>query len=122
MTTTNGDENYEIPFVQEEQIVDAVVAPRYREVWVNASAYTASVAECGKDDGITASGVTAVEGVTVASDDLELGTEVIINNHTYIVQDRFGGGYRNRVDIYHSDVSRAMQFGRQRILIKILEE
>ena len=35
---------------------------------VTVTAYTASFEECGKTDGITASGRQAIEGVTVAAD------------------------------------------------------
>ena len=98
----------------------AIVEPQYR--MVECTAYTSSEDECGKDDGITASGVKAVEGITVAADDIPLGTKVIIDGNEYIVQDRFGGGYRNRIDIYHEDVSRAMEFGRKQKKIRILEE
>lgn len=88
---------------------------------MNTSAYTASEAECGKTDGITASGIPAEEGITIASDDLPFGTEVVIDGHTYIVQDRFGGNYRNRIDIYMDSVSRANTFGRREILVQIRE-
>ena len=88
-------------------------------VLVLCTAYTASFEECGKTDGITASGVPAVQGVTVAADDLPFGTEVIINNHRYIVQDRFGGGYKNRIDIYMNNREDALKFGRQFHIVEI---
>ena len=103
-------------------IEEPVEVPRYREVTMNVSAYTASYEECGKSDGITASGVVAVEGVTIASDDLPFGTIVEVNGHSYVVQDRFGGGYRNRLDIYHESVSRANNFGRRELLVKIKDD
>lgn len=98
----------------------SVLADEQRVVEV--TAYTASIEECGKTDGITASGHIAEEGVTIACDDLPLGTKVLINDNVYIVQDRFGGNYRNRIDIYMNDVSRANTFGRREMLITILEE
>lgn len=64
----------------------------------------------------------ATEGVTVAADDIPLGTKVIIDDQMYIVQDRFGGNYRNRIDIYMKDYHDASRFGVQRKTIKILEE
>ena len=106
--------------ILEEPQVMTIVEPQYRIV--ECTAYTSSEDECGKDDGITASGVKAVEGVTVAADDIPLGTRVLIDGHEYIVQDRFGGDYRNRIDIYHEDVSRAIEFGRRQKKIRILEE
>ena len=95
--------------------------PRYTEVTMNVSAYTASSDECGKGDGVTASGVVAVEGITVASDDLPFGTVVVVNGHRYVVQDRFGGGYSNRLDIYMESVDAADNFGRQWITVMIEE-
>lgn len=88
----------------------------------NITAYTASIAECGKEDGITASGELATEGITVAADHLPLGTKVLIDGNIYTVQDRFGGNYRDRIDIYMESVSRAMEYGRQFKEIEIIKE
>ena len=51
------------------------------------TAYCACAKCCGKSDGITASGTKATQGRTVACNFLPFGTEVIINGHTYIVED-----------------------------------
>lgn len=96
--------------------------PRNRKVIANCSAYTADPAECGGNaSGITASGRRAVEGRTVAMDDVPLGTRVRINGKTYVVEDRFGGGYSNRVDIYMNNKSDAINFGRQNLEVEILD-
>lgn len=105
-----------------EETVVTEEAPKYREVTMNVSAYTASDDECGKSDGITASGVAAVEGVTIAADDLPFGTVVEIQGKDYVVQDRFGGNHRNRIDIFMVSRSSALHFGRQSITVKIKEE
>ena len=99
---------------------NVVSSEEYREVIV--TAYTSSEEECGKNDGITASGVLAREGITIASDDIPLGTRVEINGHIYVVEDRFGGNYRDRIDIYMESVSRANVFGRREMLVKILDD
>jgi 3D (Asp-Asp-Asp) domain-containing protein len=70
------------------------------------------------DEGYTASGEWVHEGI-VASDDLPMGTQVIINGVTYVVADRFGGGYSNRLDIFMSDYDSCMNFGRQTINVYI---
>lgn len=88
----------------------------------NVSWYTAADDECGKADGITASGEMAVAGVTVAADDLPLGTVVRINGHDYIVQDRFGGGHTNRIDIYCDSKEEAFNNGRQYLEVEIVKE
>lgn len=88
-------------------------------LFVICTAYTAAFDECGKTDGITACGQPAIQGVTVACDGLPFGTEVVIDGHTYIVQDRFGGNYgKSKIDIYMYKKEDALKFGRQ---IKIVE-
>ena len=88
-------------------------------LFVICTAYTAAFDECGKTDAITASGVRAIQGVTVACDGLPFGTEVVIDEHTYIVQDRFGGNYgKSKIDIYMYKKEDALKFGRQ---VKIVE-
>lgn len=84
------------------------------------TAYTPAFDECGKTDGITASGCPATQGVTVACDGLPLGTEVVIDGHTYIVQDRFGAGHgTRRIDIFMNDKQSAFKFGRQVKLVEV---
>ena len=85
------------------------------------SAYTASVEECGKDDGIGASGVKLQPG-HVAMDGVPFGTKVIIEDvGIFEVQDRFGGGYGpDRVDIFMLSKSNANKFGRQSRTIHII--
>ena len=77
------------------------------------TAYSASFDECGKTDGITASGIKAVEGKTVAADDLPLGTQIEIDGTIYTVHDRFGAGHKGRIDIYKEQKSDCIRFGRQ---------
>ena len=49
----------------------------------------------------TASGVWPTVGVTCAADHLPYGTRVTLpDGRTWVVQDRFGGGYRNRLDLF----------------------
>lgn len=88
-------------------------------LFVICTAYTAAFDECGKTDGITTCGQPAIQGVTVACDGLPFGTEVVIDGHTYIVQDRFGGNYgKSKIDIYMYKKEDALKFGRQ---VKIVE-
>ena len=73
---------------------------------------------CGKTDGITASGLRAIEGVTVAVPDfIPLGTKIVIDGYEYIAQDR--GGYivaldsnTIRVDIFVNYHEKALAMGR----------
>ena len=84
------------------------------------TAYSPSVEECGKADGITASGIRAVEGVTVAADHLPFGTKIEIDGHIYTVHDRFGGGYTNRIDIFKESKADCYEYGRQSALARII--
>ena len=107
-------------FLLYSEPVEAVPAVQRDVRVMNVSAYTASVRECGKSDGITASGVKATEGRTVAADHLPFGTIVRINGQEYIVEDRFGGGYADRLDIYMEHEADAWHFGRQYLEVEIV--
>lgn len=89
---------------------------------VMCTAYTASVDECGKADGITASGTLCQQRRTIACDHLPFGTKVKIDGHIYTVEDRFGGGYTDRIDIYMETKEEAFRFGRQPKIIEIVKE
>lgn len=93
--------------------------PAYRTMRANISAYTAADDECGKGDGITASGKIATAGRTIAMDGVPLGTQVEIDGHVYIVEDRFGGGYTDRIDIYMDSKDEAYRWGRRWLEVKI---
>lgn len=56
----------------------------------------------------------------VASDDLPLGTKVLVNGQEYTVKDRFGGGYTDRLDIFMDTYDEAIEFGRQWLNVEIL--
>lgn len=66
------------------------------------TAYCPCVKCCGKNDGITASGVKAVEGVTVAMNkSIPFGTKIYIDGvGERIVQDRGGAIKGNHIDLY----------------------
>ena len=76
------------------------------------SAYTHS-------GGVMANGQYPYVGA-VASDDLPLGTTVIINGYTYVVADRFGGGYADMIDIFVDSEEEAIQFGRQYLDVTVV--
>lgn len=68
---------------------------------------------CGKSTGITASGTTAKAGRTIAADTsrFAFGSKMVINGHTYTVEDRGGAINGNRIDIFFSSHSEALQWG-----------
>ena len=92
----------------------------FQDVWV--TAYTASYEECGKTDGITASGLVATPDLTIASDHLPFGTRVEIGEQIYIVQDRLGGSHTNRIDIFMDSIEDAMKFGKQNLIVSVYYE
>lgn len=57
----------------------------------------------------------------IAMDDVPLGTQVIINGRTYVVADRFGGGYTNRIDIFMDTYEQAINFGRQYLTVEVIK-
>lgn len=80
--------------------------------------YTASVEECGKDDGITYSGLPVVEGLTCAVDPdvIPLYADVFVrflsgNVEQYWATDT--GVTGNSVDIYTSNYDQAIENGKQ---------
>lgn len=106
---------------QENETCNREESNPYREVVCNISAYTAHSDETGRGDGLTASGRYAQAWRTIAMDDIPFGTRVEIDGHMYIVEDRFGGGYTNRIDIYMDTKSEAFQWGRRHLKVKIYD-
>lgn len=68
---------------------------------------------CNKSDGITASGTQATAGRTIAADPdvLPMGSTVIIDGHTYTVEDVGGAIKGNRIDIFMDSHEEALQAG-----------
>ena len=90
---------------------------------INASAYTASADECGKSDGITASGVKVEEKRTLACPpQYPFGTRIEIETMgTYTCEDRGGAIKGNKFDIYMETKSDAFAFGRRNLVAKIVQ-
>jgi 3D (Asp-Asp-Asp) domain-containing protein len=90
---------------------------------INASAYTATVDECGKSDGVTASGLKVMEEETIACPpQFPLGTKLDIEGiGTRICEDRGGAIKGNHVDVYMKSKKDAFKFGRQVLLAEIVE-
>lgn len=82
--------------------------------WMEISYYTTAADECGKDDGITASGTQATVGRTIAAGPgIPFGTRVWIDGHMYIVEDRGGAISNDRLDVLVGSKSEAFALGRQ---------
>jgi len=80
---------------------------------LNISAY----AETGNR---TASGVWPVAGVTCAADHLPFGSRVTLpDGRTWIVQDRFGAGWQDHLDLFMATEQECWQFGRRWLKCKV---
>ncbi len=67
---------------------------------------------CGSSTGLTASGATVQEGVTIAAPSrFAFGTQLMFNNHVYTVQDRGSAITGNVIDLYFASHSAALQWG-----------
>lgn len=70
---------------------------------------------CGKTNGITAWGTKATTGRTIAtSSKYAFGTKLVINGHTYVVEDRGGAIKGNKIDVYVDSHSEALKLGVKR--------
>ncbi len=89
---------------------------------INASAYTAAADECGKSDGITASGVKVKENRTLACPpQYPFGTKIQIDGMgTYFCEDRGGAIKGNHVDIYMETKAQAFAFGRRNLVAEVV--
>lgn len=99
---------------QEGAKIDAALDWHYIED-CTLTAYCACSECCGKEDGITATGTVAQEGVTIAVDPdvIPLGSWVDVNGHQYHAEDVGGGIIGNHIDIYFDSHDQAWDFGRQ---------
>ena len=82
------------------------------------TAYTTSYYDCGKIDGITASGTFVRDGVIAAPPHIDFGTKILIDTKTFIVEDRGSAIVRkadgtNVIDVYMNSKEECIQFGRQ---------
>lgn len=100
-----NEENIE-PIKEEEEI-----EPKYLGNY-KITYYCACMKCCGKTNGITASGEKVQAGVTVAAPkEFPFGTKLLINGHTYTVQDRGGAIKNKRIDIYCETHEEALKNG-----------
>jgi 3D (Asp-Asp-Asp) domain-containing protein len=89
----------------------------------NFSAYTAAADECGKSDGITASGVKVKEKITLACPPAyPFGTKIKIEGvGTLVCEDRGGAIKGNHFDIYVETKKEAFAFGRRNLEAEVID-
>lgn len=90
---------------------------------INASAYTAAADECGKSDGITASGLKVAEKRTLACPpSFPFGAKISIEGMgEFRCEDRGGAIKGNHIDIYMQTKTEAFAFGRQYLTAQVIE-
>ena len=73
--------------------------------------------------GVTASGVVVEAGRTIAVDSsvIPLGSEIVIDGHTYVAEDTGSAIKGNRIDIYFDTHQEALNFGVQYADIYIIK-
>lgn len=81
------------------------------------TAYTNNYEDCGKIDGITASGTFVRDGVIAAPPYIDFGTKILIDNKTFIVEDRGSAIVRkadgtNVIDVWLPTKEECVRFGR----------
>jgi 3D (Asp-Asp-Asp) domain-containing protein len=94
-----------------------------KKMIANLSAYTASADECGKSDGITASGAKVTPNRTLACPKgYAFGTKVHIEGMgEYTCEDRGGAIKGNKFDIYVVTKSEAFAFGRRNLEVTVIQ-
>jgi 3D (Asp-Asp-Asp) domain-containing protein len=98
---------------------DSLESGTYLGTYVT-TAYCGCSRCCGKSDGITASGTYATQGRTIAAPStFAFGTELIIDGHTYVVEDRGGSINGNRLDIYFDSHQEALDYGRKTVEVYV---
>lgn len=86
------------------------------------TAYCSCAKCCGKTTGRTASGTQAIAGRTVAAPaKFAFGTKLNIGGHVYTVEDRGGAITGNRIDIYVSSHSAALQWGVKYLPVSVVQ-
>lgn len=94
-----------------------------KKMIANLSAYTAAADECGKSDGITASGKKVAPNRTLACPkNYAFGTKVYIEGMgEYTCEDRGGAIKGNKFDIYVVTKSEAFAFGRRNLSVTVMQ-
>lgn len=86
------------------------------------TAYCSCSKCCGKSTGRTSSGTQATAGRTVAAPaKFAYGTKLNIGGNVYTVEDRGGAIKGNRIDIYVSSHSAALQWGVRYLPVSVVE-
>jgi 3D (Asp-Asp-Asp) domain-containing protein len=77
---------------------------------------------CGKDDGITASGMKAGKGVVAVDPTVvPLGTKLYVQGYGFCVAADTGGAIKgNKIDLCYNTYQEALNYGRKDVRVYIL--
>lgn len=113
----------DIPETDENEKIEAALLAKANEIEdCTVTWYTASLEECGKDDGITYSGLPVVEHLTCAVDPdvIPLYSDVFVQYADGTIEQLWAtdtGVTGNAIDIYTPDYDYAIQCGRQSLTV-----
>ena len=118
------EKNYSVlenTLINGEKPVEKEVAGK--KLVANLSAYTAAADECGKSDGITASGAKVTPNRTLACPkNYKFGTKIYIEGMgEYTCEDRGGAIKGNKFDIYMVTKAEAFAFGRKNLEVTVIQ-
>lgn len=92
--------------------------------YVVVTAYSSTVDQCDSTPFITANGTRVYDGI-IAANFLRFGTKIRFPEYSgdkiYTVEDRMHQRFSNRADIWMETRLQALQFGKRRIKIEVLE-
>ncbi|MCK5460250.1 3D domain-containing protein [Candidatus Parcubacteria bacterium] len=92
--------------------------------YVVVTAYSSTVDQCDSTPFITANGTRVHDGI-IAANFLKFKTKIRFPDYSgdkiYTVEDRMHPRFSNRADIWMETRSQALQFGKRRIKIEVLE-
>lgn len=103
------------PPTKEERLHILASRGEIRSRVMEVTAYSVTYEDCGKIDGITASGDEIHEGVVASDPSIPFGTRLWIEGiGEVVVKDRGGAIHGDILDLYISDPKEAEKFGRQK--------
>ena len=114
--------------IKNEEIADELsqqeeVKVKYSK-YVVVTAYSSTVDQCDSTPFITANGTRVHDGI-IAANFLKFKTKIRFPDYSgdkiYTVEDRMHPRFSNRADIWMETRSQALQFGKRRIKIEVLE-
>lgn len=112
---------YQITDLQEQMDAESIerAISRGNSRTFEVTGYCACAECCGKTDGITASGVKATAGRTIAGPpSMPFGTEVYIEGLGHrVVDDRGGAIKEGKIDVYFDTHAEALAWGRKQVTV-----